>query len=218
MSEFILASIHNIPMSFFIITMIGGLLFARLPWIFVAMGGVFVFLIVRAFHMIFKEGLGIQPTDPLGPIFYSSAANDMMCNPIMYFVDPNSPNRMNNPSLWTALTVYFASFIIYNSFRLYSMPTDGKPTEPAQRRVFVTLRSVVVSIVFLFLAMFIRYRSGCENEIGMCLGAALGLSSAIGIWHLIDFCNTRLQGDLMGILQSSAPSFVGQKNPVICHA
>lgn len=182
--------------------LVGGILFAKISWVMIAVGGVVLGLVVSALQMAL-EGLG-----------YGSTLNIAGALDTCSLVPTLGGNLSQVPSLWIALTVYYLGMIISNAKTVYTTKAASSAAPVAQRQS-VGIISLIVTVIFGLLMIALRSTSDCETRIGILAGFMLGGAFAGGWWAILNACGADLFPDIHGVMIGLTPGRL-RTSPVVC--
>lgn len=211
MRQFLLGLYHDLPNVLFTGSIVLGSITGYLPLVWVSMGLIMNGLGVAAVQQLFN--LFLEKDKPWDQVF---AGKNTACE-IISTGKPGIGVNIIAPSYWLSSTLFFATFVIYNSIQVAMMPVVvGANKEKADIRQAFTLTTIVIGAVF-FLLTLLRGYSGCESYLGGALGALIGIGLGIGFWHLLNVCGAGMVPDVLQIVNSMAPP--GDDTvPVVCAA
>jgi hypothetical protein len=222
--EFLLASYHDLPNILFVGSLLIGALMGYLPLLWMAVGLILNALVIQTVQKLF--GFLINPSNPWEQIAQASGSPACMIGLSRFYSSSDKgklPSTMTGtrivaPSHWIGASTFFAAFSIYNSIRVAMRPaSEGADPEKTDTRRAFSFSALLVGIVFLGLVMA-RAFTGCETFLGGSLGMLLGISGAIGFWHLLNLCGTGKIPDILQVVGSMAPEGAGAEVPVMCVA
>lgn len=210
--EFVLAAYHDLPNVLFIGSLILGSLTGYLSLVWVAMG----MILTAAVVAIFQGTLNLLfPTWAQVVVPSGSIACEILGG--MRGIS-GAKETIVAPSMWLAITLFFAVFLIYNSFRVALRDSESSVSkEKTDNRRAFSVSTIVIGFVFMALIAG-RAFTGCETWLGMGLGALIGGGSAVGFWHLLDACNAGIIPDILQVVGNMAPAAVADQTPVVCTA
>jgi len=183
--------------------LVGGILLAKLSWIWIAAGGIVVALIVLTAQFLLGK--------VAGDLFDVPGINIMeMCS----IIPRTSADKFSLvPSTWVAMTAFFGIYIILNAASIYTTSPSAKPKDalPVQQRKGMGLISMLSAIILLAVLLLGRYMTGCEFVknpwIGMMtyvLSIAIGGIMAYGWWEMLSASGTS-NSDIHGIMMGLTP-------------
>jgi hypothetical protein len=183
--------------------LVGGILLAKLSWIWIAAGGIVVALIVlTAQNLLGKVS---------GDYFNIPGINVMEMCSLMPRVA--SDRFFLLPSTWIAMTSFFGIYIILNAASIYTTNPTSRPKDalPVQQRKGMGLISMVATILLLTVLLIGRYATGCEfgkdTFVGVAtylLSIAVGGGMAYAWWQMLTASGTS-NSDIHGVMLGLTP-------------
>jgi hypothetical protein len=178
-----------------IVTLIAaGLALGRISWVLVGAGGIILSAAILTLQSLFSKGLGI-------PAMPGVAVLDA-CSLIP---TARGADYFTSPSLWMALTTFFAGYIFTNALNIYTMnpakKVSNQSTPVQQRKGLGIISMLAIALLFAFM-VFARARSPCETGIGSTVGVLLGAGFAYGWWFILEACGSDVFPDVHGVLAS----------------
>jgi hypothetical protein len=188
--------------------LVGGILLAKLSWIWVAAGG-----LVVAVMILFAQFLLGKIS---GDVFNVPGINVVeMCS---ILPRTTSDKFFLLPSMWISLTAFFGAYIIFNASTIYTTNPSSKPKDalPVQQRKGMGLISMLASILILAVLLLGRFFTGCEfppgdsmksNIIGtatflLSIGLGVGMAYA---WHKMLSASDTSNADVHGVMAGLTP-------------
>jgi hypothetical protein len=183
-----------------------GLLTARLNWFAVGAGGVLLSILVLIFQYIFLQALN------LGPLPGAAILESCSILPITTTEGKFSAF----PSVWMAVTTYFATYILTNAVNIYTAPANQASTRiPVVQRKGLGLISIIAT-VFLWLFLVVpRSFTGCETIWGSLLGIGIGATAGWAWWKFLYACMQPAWPDIHGVMIGTAPGAL-RIGPLAC--
>lgn len=183
--------------------LVGGILLAKLPWIFTAAGGLVVAVVILIIQFLLGKVTGDTLTVP--------GINVMeMCS---ILPTARADKYMLLPSMWVAMTAFFCTYIVFNAASIYTTNPTAKPNDatPVQQRKGLGLISMLAAILLLVVLLVGRYVTGCELTNGTIFGilsfvvsAGLGVAIAYGWWSMLSASGTS-NADVHGVMSGLTP-------------
>jgi hypothetical protein len=201
-------------MRFFPNTMIAtlfvlGITTGKLAWILVAIGGILTTILTLLAQYVLGKGLSLGPlSDRPGAVIMEACSMIPVASGAEYSAIP---------SLWVAVSAFFASYIFMNASNIYTQTPAriNKEKLGVQQRKGMGLISMM-AVVLLFVFLIVpRYWTGCETRLGIILGLIIGHSSAIAWWKILDACGPDVYPDIHGVMIGLKPGAL-RTNPVAC--
>ena len=183
-----------------------GVTTGKLAWILFAIGGVLVAMGTLTTQYLMTKAFGIGPMPGLAVLKTCSMI------PII-----DTQEYTNVPSLWTAMSTFFATFIFINAYHIYSarIKHGSKEITPVQQRKGIGLISMFSAIILFVFLLVPRYWTTCETIPGMLTGLAIGGTAAYGWWKLLSACGADVYPDVHGVMIGLRPASL-HNNPVAC--
>jgi hypothetical protein len=187
--------------------LVGGIMLAKLSWIWIAAGGLVVAIIVLTAQFLLNK--------ISGDYFNIPGINVIdMCS----ILPRTSADKYSLiPSLWVTLTTFFGAYIVINAANIYSTNPSAKPKDatPVQQRKGMGLISMLAAILLLVVLLLGRYFTGCEVQLSGPAGSAVGFFSfllsigigagmAFGWWHMLAAGGTS-NSDIHGVMAGLTP-------------
>ena len=206
--EFLSGILRFFPNTMIVTLLVAGIVTAKMSWIFVAIGG----LVLAAIILIFQY---IAGTLNLGKILdgVPGAAVVEACSLI-----PTATGIKYSamPSMWMALTSFFASYVFINALNVYTaQSTQSKDALPVQQRKGVGMISMLAAILLFLFLLVPRFRTPCETLGGTIAGVTIGALGAWGWWTLLDACGSDVFPDIHGVMMGLKPGSL-HTAPVAC--
>lgn len=205
--EILAGVLRYFPNTMIITTLFGGLLLARLNWIMVGVGALVLSVLVLTVQYIFMRSLN------LGAIPGAAVLEACSLLPVTAGVEFSSL-----PSIWLALTTYFATYILTNAINIYTTPAKRAPASiPVQQRKGLGLISAMATALLFVLLVVPRAFTGCETWIGGGLGIAVGAVAGWAWWNLLYLCFQPAWPDIHGVMLGTTPGSL-RVGPLACAA
>lgn len=128
-------------------------------------------------------------------------------------------------SPWLAMITFFLGYILHNSIQLYKRPTldpsltvntTKKTDEKVSNRTSQALLSLISIVVISLVILGFRYKTGCENPIGMLITTSIFMVGGYYWYDLLSQIGQDRLADLFGIANRLlAPSAI-RNGPVAC--
>lgn len=128
-------------------------------------------------------------------------------------------------SPWLAMVTFFLGYILHNSIQLYKRPsldpsltvnTTNKTDEKVVHRTSQALLSMISIVLLALVVLGFRYKTGCENAIGMFLTTTIFMVGGYYWYSLLSEIGQDRLADLFGIANRLlAPSAI-RNGPVAC--
>lgn len=193
------------PNTMLVTTIVIGLLTARLNWILIGVGGVLLSMFVLTLQYMFLRTLNIGEIPGAGVI--------EACT-LLPVAAGGEFSAL--PSIWMALTTFFAAYIITNAAAIYSAPAKQAPTTiPVQQRKGLGLISILATVLLWLFLVIPRATTGCETIFGSLLGILIGGAVGYGWWHLLFACFQPVWPDIHGVMIGTAPGVL-RVGPLVC--
>jgi hypothetical protein len=183
-----------------------GIALSKLPWIMVGSGGLLLIVFILLIQYVFgKFGtFGILP-----------GASIMDSCSLLPVVRGGTYNSF--PSMWTALTFFFCTYILVNAAQIYTQKpaVAASATIPVQQRKGTGLISMLAVLILLVMLVISRMRTGCETWYGMLTGGILGGLVGIAWWYILDACGSNVLPDIHGVMLGLTAG-ITKGNPQAC--
>jgi hypothetical protein len=192
---------------------VAGILLGRLSWIFVSLGGIVVAVIVMTLQYVFSAG----------QIQFDMMGKDVI-DACSILPDTTGTSLSTRPSIWMALTFYFATFIFTNAVNIYTQKSTRTNSDAlsVQQRKGTGIVSMVAVLLILFFVVGTRImKTTCEptdllgSLLGIGLGAAIGIGLGIGWWFFLNACGSNVYPDIHGVMIGTQPGIL-HRNPIAC--
>ena len=103
------------------------------------------------------------------------------------------------PSYWMASIVFFFSFVFMNGLSLYNFASGQNASDDkVSSRKTHAIIGMTASVVLGLLLLSWRFKTGCENGIGLFMSLAF-IGLGVGLFKLFDSCGLLRVIDLYGI-------------------
>ena len=204
--EMLSGILRYFPNTMLITLFVVGITTGKLAWVLIAIGGLIVAIATLTCQYLFTKAFGIGPMPGLAVIEACSM-----------FPNIKSQDYSALPSVWTALTSFFVTFIFVNANHIYSAKiTHGsKDIIAVQQRKGIGLISMLaITLLFLFL-LIPRYWTSCETIAGIITGLISGSGSGIRWWYIHSACGPDVYPDIHGVMIGLRPANL-HKNPIAC--
>jgi len=205
--EILAGILRYFPNTMLTTLMVVGLLTARLNWIMIGVGGILLSIFVLTLQYIFLKSLN------LGVIPGSAVIEACSLLPITGDAEFSSL-----PSIWMALTTFFASYILTNAVAIYTTPATKKSANssiPVQQRKGLGIISIVAVLLMWLFLVIPRAITGCETVFGTILGVGLGAVAGWGWWQILYACFQSAWPDIHGVMLGTAPGAL-RSGPMAC--
>jgi hypothetical protein len=199
--ELLSGIVRFFPNTLIVALFVVGVALGKIAWILIALGAVLAAGIVLTIQYVFTKGfqLGeVKDADILAACTLLPMKTDVMARV---------------PSLWTALTAFFAVFITMNAYSVYTTPAQTPPGSTVnmndvitvQQRKGVGLISMLAIAVLVIFLMIARFRGSCESLLGGGLGLAIGGLAGYFWWSILAACGKNVYPDIHGIMIGLQP-------------
>jgi uncharacterized BrkB/YihY/UPF0761 family membrane protein len=189
-----------------------GMMTGRLSWIFVAIGGILVTIFTLTIQYLFTKTIGPLPG-------WAELPGQHVIKACSLLPVAEGGNYNALPSLWVALSAFFATYIFTNANNVY---TQSPPSLKAaasisvQQRKGVGLISMLAIIVlFLFLLVARCVATDCETLFGVLAGVVIGITGGYGWWAILNACGADIYPDVHGVMVGSHPGLL-RTGPMVC--
>lgn len=128
-------------------------------------------------------------------------------------------------SPWLAMVTFFLGYILHNSIQLYKRPTmdpsltvntSKKTDQKVVTRTSQALLSLISIVIIGMVILGFRYKTGCENGIGMAITTTIFMFIGYYWYDLLSQIGQDRLADLFGIANRLlAPSAI-RNGPVAC--
>jgi len=208
--ELLSGILRYFPNTMIVTMLLVGAVTGKLSWIFVAVGGILLAAAVLTIQYVMGRALGVDGIMEGVP----GAALLDACSLIPI---AEGATYSAVPSLWMALSAFFATYVLINAANVYTAQPVGKSPDalPVQQRKGIGMISMLaVAVLFVFL-LLPRFRTGCETLAGTGIGIALGIVGAWGWWKLLYACGSSVFPDVHGVMMGLTPGSL-RVAPVAC--
>lgn len=195
-----------------------GITTGKLAWILVAIGGILVTILTLVVQYLLGKSMGIGPlTDRPGATIIEACS-------LLPVAIGSEYSAM--PSLWTAVSVFFATYIFMNASNIYTQTPAriNKEKLAVQQRKGVGLISMLAVTLLTVFLLVPRSWSPCESKvriigidipIGMLVGAVVGIATGYIWWKVLDACGPDVYPDIHGVMIGLKPGTL-RTNPMAC--
>lgn len=169
-----------------------GMMTGRLSWILVSIGGILITIATLTLQYVMSktiEGLAMPGDHVIQACSILPVARGCSYTPV--------------PSLWVALSAFFATYIFTNALNVYTqVPTrTNKDSLSVQQRKGVGLISMLAVLVLFFFLLIPRYMmTTCETILGIVLGLGIGITGGYLWWTVLDACGPDVYPDIHGVM------------------
>lgn len=187
-----------------------GITTGKLAWILVAIGGILITIVTLLVQYIFLKSLGIGPLNDRPGAAIIEACSLL---PVARGTDEYSAV----PSLWVAISSFFATYIFMNAANIYTQTPARINKEKIgvqQRKGMGLISMLAVALLFIFLIVP-RYWTSCETIIGLLLGLGVGIGGGVTWWKILDACGPDVYPDIHGVMIGLKPGSL-RTSPVAC--
>jgi len=217
-SELLAGILRYFPNTMIASLFVLGITTGKLAWILVAIGGILVTILTLVVQYMLQKSMGLGPlTDRPG------AAIIQACSLLPVAVGGDYSAM---PSLWTAVSVFFATYIFMNASNIYTQTPArvNKEKLAVQQRKGMGLISMMAVVILTAFLIVPRYMSPCESKltmfgmglpIGMIVGAAMGITAGYAWWKILDACGPDVYPDIHGVMIGLKPGSL-HTNPMAC--
>lgn len=197
------------PNTMIVTLLVVGIVTAKLSWIFIALGG--LVLAVAVLTMQYVAGKAFKVGDVAGGM--PGVAVLQACS-LIPIADGATYSAV--PSLWMALSSFFAAYIFMNAINVYTAQSS-RPRDaiPVQQRKGIGMISMLASILLFLFLMVPRFRTSCETLGGTIVGVGLGTVFAWIWWKILDACGSSVFPDIHGVMLALKPGAL-HTAPVAC--
>jgi hypothetical protein len=190
--------------------LIVGALTGKLSWLFVSFGGMILAAGILTLQYLFNRalGLGLESSGIPGAAVLDACSLIPITQETRY---------ATLPSLWMALTTYFATYILINAAHIYTAQPVHKSRDalPVQQRKGIGMISMLAAALLFVFLVVPRYRTTCETLAGTVLGVGAGLGFAWIWWKVLDACGSDVFPDIHGVMMGLKPGTL-HTAPVAC--
>ena len=185
--------LRSFPNTVCITLIVAGIALGQIAWLVVALGAVALAIVTMGLQFVAFQSLAIGRR-PGSALF--EACSILPTN--------TGADYSNAPSLWIALTSYFAAYIVSNAIHIYTArPSSSlarETTAVAQRKGVGLISALAVVVLFLFLVVT-RWMSVCESHSGVFAGLVLGVVFGVGWWWFLYATGGVAVSDIHGVLR-----------------
>ena len=184
-----------------------GMMTGRLSWILVSLGGVVITILTLTLQYMMTKtivGLALPGDHVIQACSILPVARGGSYTPV--------------PSLWVALSAFFATYIFTNALNIYSQVPmrTNKDALSVQQRKGVGIISMLAVLVLFFFLLIPRYMmTTCETILGIVLGLAIGIGGGYLWWRLLDACGPDVYPDIHGVMIGTQQGLL-KTNPIAC--
>lgn len=198
------------PNTMIMTMLIVGIVTGKLSWIFVAVGGILLAVGILTLQYVVSKAFGagtIAAGMPGGAVFQACS--------LIPIAQGDTYNAL--PSLWMALSAFFATYIFINAAHVYTAQPKHKSKDslPVQQRKGVGMISMLATALLFVFLMIPRYRTSCETLWGSLFGIGAGIGFAWLWWNILDACGSDVFPDVHGVLLGLKPGSL-HTAPVAC--
>lgn len=222
---FLFGGISTFPLTIAGTFLLIGLMTANYAFLFFLVGFIIIVPISQVIlnwgFSIILEKIGVSST--LYKIYEHDSCNLVL--PFQYFESFSTPRSRPDklvsvvPGLWTAMIIFFFSYLITNGVALYRRDSGNPGEDPNKvgKRKSQAMTSVILTAFLGAIFIIFRYRlTGCDTLLGLAI--ALGVYGWMGYaWYLAlsDVGEDRLS-DLFGIANRLLDPTSTTNQPVAC--
>ena len=204
-TELLSGVLRYFPTTMIVTLFVLGITTGKLAWILVAIGGILITVFTLLIQYMFLKTLGLGPMP--------GAAVLEACSLV-----PTATGEYSAiPSLWVAVSSFFATYIFINASNLY-MQTPARINKEKiavqQRKGMGLISMMAVALLFIFL-LVPRYWTSCETTLGIITGLIIGHVGGITWWKILDACGPDVYPDIHGVMIGLKPGSM-HTNPMAC--
>lgn len=156
-----------------------------------------VFLVFIGLVVVFIIGSFIVAN--FSAIFTPNVANYDICNLVPSAAGQRGSMLNVAPSFWASQLFFFAGYLLYNAYSLYTMKPNIYADEiKVQNRKDQALTAMIVISIFTLLVVFLRFKTGCETIFGVLVAAIVMVPAGVGWYYVASLCGAR-NADIFGI-------------------
>jgi hypothetical protein len=205
MAEVLSGVLRYFPNTMTMTLFVAGIMLGKISWLLVGIGGIVLSVVVLLLQTVFQRTFGFGPMPGVAVM--------EACSLLPITSGQYSPT----PSMWMALTSYYAVYILMNAINIYKTTPNkmSKEAIPVQQRKGLGLISILAALVLLLFMLIPRYRTTCETIMGMVTGLAIGIGGAVGYWYILNACGADLYPDIHGVMLGLRPDFLNT-HPLAC--
>lgn len=202
---FFLGAFQNLPLALAGTLLFLGLMTANYGMLFMALG---LLVIVPAIVLPINF-LGDLLSNAM-PMDWFKTQSSELCDLIISFTtDSPHTTRITISTYWTAMTVFFLSYVLTNAIYLYSAPvkipkdaTDALKKslqDKASLRTSQAILAMVMVILFGIIIFAVRLRAGCEGFPSLLITTAIFSSLGYAWYQFLGSIGNNRLADLFGI-------------------
>jgi len=208
--ELLSGILRYFPNTMIITLFVLGITTGKHAWILVSIGGILITLTTILAQYMLLKSLGMGPlTDRPG------AAIIEACSLLPVARGDDSYSAV--PSVWVAVSSFFATFIFMNAANIYTQTPariNKEKLAVQQRKGMGLISMLAVALLFVFL-IIPRYWTSCETILGVVLGLIIGHAGGAAWWKILDACGPDVYPDIHGVMIGLKPSAL-RTNPMAC--
>ena len=185
---------------------VGGILLGKIPWVMASIGGIVITIgTLTLQYVLTKTIAGLEM--PGQTVIESCSLSP----------DIKGGNYMPIPSLWVALSSFYATYIFRNAVNIYTQAPKRTTTavSSVMQRKGVGLLSMFAVLIFFLFLLVPRYWTNCETVMGVILGLVIGIVGGYCWWAIMNACGPNVYPDIHGVMIGINPGS-SKTNPVIC--
>lgn len=198
------------PNTMMFVLLIVGALTGKMSWILISFGSMLLAAGILTIQYAFGRALGVG-------IYGGGIPGEAVLEACSMIPITQAAEYSNIPSLWMALTTFFASYIFINAAHVYTAQPVKKPKDalPVQQRKGIGMISMLAAALFFVFLIVPRYRTTCETLVGTGLGVTAGVGFAWLWWKILDACGSDVFPDIHGVMMGLKPGSL-RTAPMAC--
>jgi hypothetical protein len=196
LSELFSGTVRHFPIAITSALGVAGLATGRPAWILAAVGSVITAVVVLGLQYILLKGFALGPM-PGDAVLQACGVIPTVAAGTPYFA---------TPSVWIAMTMFLATYIITAGANVATTRPSGQPNEAlsVQQRKSVGTLSIVTTVLLVLFLIIARARTSCETLLGALSGAVVGAALGYSLWHAFS-ASDPLAGDIHGVMAGLRP-------------
>lgn len=212
--EMLSGILRYFPNSMIATLFVVGMMTGRIAWILVSIGGILIVVGTLILQYLISKTVGSSL-----PMGWAEIPGQHVISACSLLPIAQGGTYAAAPSLWVAISSFFATYIITNATNVYTQsPISSKAAAAfsVQQRKGVGLISMLaVILLFLFLLAARCMSTDCESTLGVLLGLGIGIGGGYGWWSVLNACGADVYPDIHGVMIASSPSIL-RTGPMVC--
>jgi hypothetical protein len=199
------------PNTMIVTLLLVGTLTGKLSWIFVSLGGILLAALILILQTVMGRAFAV------GSVSEGGIPGGAIMEACSLIPIARGAEYSATPSLWMALSAFFATYIFINAVNVYTAAPANKPNDalPVQQRKGVGMISMLATVLLFVFLMIPRFRTPCETLGGTLFGVSAGITFAWAWWKILDACGSDVVPDIHGVMLGLKPGTL-HSAPVAC--